>query len=56
MDSRQVYRGMDIGTAKATAAQRAMEDALVPIMTGLVRAMGWMDPVTGLGSIPVRRE
>ncbi|MBA2255357.1 MAG: tRNA (adenosine(37)-N6)-dimethylallyltransferase MiaA, partial [Chloroflexi bacterium] len=22
-DSRQVYRGMDIGTAKATAAQRA---------------------------------
>jgi GMP synthase-like glutamine amidotransferase len=37
------------------AAQRALEDALVPIMTGLVQAAGWMDPVKGLGSIPVRR-
>lgn len=38
------------------AAQRSLEDALVPIMTGLVRAAGWMDPVRGLASIPVRRE
>lgn len=37
------------------AVQRALEDALVPLMTGLVRAMGWMDPATGLASIPVRR-
>lgn len=37
------------------AAQRALEDALVPIMTGLVQATGWMDAVKGLGSIPVRR-
>jgi GMP synthase-like glutamine amidotransferase len=37
------------------AGQRALEDALVPIMTGLVQATGWMDPVKGLGSIPVRR-
>ena len=44
------------GLAQLRAAQRALEDALVPIMTGLVQAMGWMDPVKGLGSIPVRRE
>ena len=37
------------------AAQRALEDALVPIMTGLVRAAGWMDPARGLAAIPVRR-
>ena len=37
------------------AAQRALEDALVPLMTGLVRATGWMDPARGLGSIPIRR-
>ena len=43
------------GLAKLRAAQRALEDALVPIMTGLVRATGWMDPATGLESIPVRR-
>jgi GMP synthase-like glutamine amidotransferase len=36
-------------------AQRALEDALVPIMTGLVAATGWMDPVKGLAGIPVRR-
>lgn len=44
------------GLAQLRAAQRALEDALVPIMTGLVQAAGWMDPVKGLGSIPVRRE
>ncbi|MEO5695260.1 MAG: hypothetical protein ABIQ72_19135 [Usitatibacter sp.] len=37
------------------AAQRELEDALVPLMTGLVSLAGWMEPVTGLDSIPVRR-
>jgi GMP synthase-like glutamine amidotransferase len=40
---------------KLRAGQRALEDALVPIMTGLVRAAGWMDPPKGLQGIPVRR-
>jgi GMP synthase-like glutamine amidotransferase len=40
---------------KLRAAQRALEDALVQIMTGLVRAAGWMDPPKGLQGIPVRR-
>ena len=42
--------------AKLRSVQRALEDALVPIMTGLVRACGWMDPATGLRAIPVRRS
>jgi GMP synthase-like glutamine amidotransferase len=29
---------------KLARAQRALEDALVPIMTGLVQLTGWMDP------------
>jgi GMP synthase-like glutamine amidotransferase len=35
----------DVATplAELRAAQRAVEDALVPIMTGLVSATGWMD-------------
>jgi GMP synthase-like glutamine amidotransferase len=37
------------------AAQRPLEDALVPIMTGLVQATGWMEPARGLAAIPVRR-
>lgn len=44
------------GLAQLRVAQRALEDALVPIMTGLVQATGWMDPIKGLASIPVRRE
>lgn len=47
---------LEPGLAQLRAAQRALEDALVPIMTGLVHATGWMDRVKGLGSIPVRRE
>jgi len=43
------------GLAALRATQRALEDALVPLMTGLVRAAGWMDPATGLDTIPVRR-
>jgi GMP synthase-like glutamine amidotransferase len=30
--------------ARLRAVQRELEDALVPIMTGLIRATGWMDP------------
>jgi hypothetical protein len=30
--------------AKLRAASRAMEDALVPIMTGIVQLAGWMQP------------
>lgn len=44
------------GLARLRAAQRALEDALVPIMTGLVRACGWMEPARGLRAIPVRRS
>jgi GMP synthase-like glutamine amidotransferase len=47
---------LEAGLAALRAAQRALEDALVPIMTGLVQATGWMEPVKGLAGIPVRRE
>jgi GMP synthase-like glutamine amidotransferase len=43
------------GLAALRANQRTLEDALVPIMTGLVRACRWMDPAKGLRAIPVRR-
>jgi GMP synthase-like glutamine amidotransferase len=32
------------GLAKLRAAQRAMEDALVPVMTGIVQLARWMQP------------
>ncbi len=47
--------GIEPGLRELRASQRDIEDALVPIMTGLVAASGWMEPVTGLQSIPVRR-
>jgi GMP synthase-like glutamine amidotransferase len=43
------------GLARLREAQRALEDALVPLMAGLVGACGWMDPPRGLAGIPVRR-
>ena len=43
------------GLARLRATQREIEDALVPVMTGLVRAAGWMDPQGGLDAIRVRR-
>lgn len=46
---------LEPGLAMLRAKQRELEDALVPIMTGLVRACGWMDPARGLRSIPVRQ-
>lgn len=55
MEFEEAPPGIETGLAQLRAAQRALEDALVPIMTGLVRATGWMDPSTGLESIPVRR-
>jgi GMP synthase-like glutamine amidotransferase len=42
------------GLEALRSRQAVLEDALVPIMTGLVRAAGWMEPPTGLSSIPVR--
>jgi GMP synthase-like glutamine amidotransferase len=47
--------GIDAGLAALRGVQRALEDALVPLMAGLVRAAGWMDPPSGLAAIPVRR-
>lgn len=55
MEFEEAPEGVEANLARLRAAQRSLEDALVPIMTGLVRATGWMDPVSGLGSIPVRR-
>src|SRR5487761_2208662 len=34
---------IDAGLARLRSAQRAIEDALVPIMTGLIQMTGWMD-------------
>jgi len=55
MEFEEAPEGVEAGLAKLRAAQRDLEDALVPIMTGLVRATGLMDPASGLDSIPVRR-
>jgi GMP synthase-like glutamine amidotransferase len=35
--------GIDAGLVDLRAARQAIEDALVPIMTGVVRLAGWMD-------------
>jgi hypothetical protein len=35
---------IDVALGALRAAQRAIEDALVPIMTGLVQATDWMGP------------
>ena len=55
MEFEEAPGGIDAGLASLRAQQRALEDALVPIMTGLVRATGLMEAVSGLGAIPVRR-
>lgn len=46
--------GLAAGLEALRAAQGALEDALVPLMTGLVRVASWMEPPTGLAGIPVR--
>lgn len=63
MDSRQVYRGMDIGTAKATPAERAkvphhgldLVDPDVRYSAGRFSrdARGWIDEIRGRGRVPV---
>ena len=41
---------IDVALAELRRAQRALEDALVPIMTGIVQMTGWMDgPAHGAG-------
>ena len=55
MEFEETPDGLDEGLPRLRAAQRPLEDALVPLMTGLVQAMGWMDAPTGLAGIPVRR-
>jgi GMP synthase-like glutamine amidotransferase len=55
MEFEEAPAGIETGLAALRAGQHALEDALVPIMTGLVQATGWMDAASGLESIPVRR-
>lgn len=55
MEFEECPDNLEAGLAQLRAAQRPLEDALVPLMTGLVKATGWMEPVRGLRSIPVRR-
>lgn len=55
MEFEEVAPDLEQGLAALRRAQRALEDALVPLMTGLVAAAGWMEAATGLASIPVRR-
>ena len=42
MEFEEAPPGIEAGLARLRAAQRALEDALVPIMTGLVQITGWM--------------
>lgn len=63
MDSRQVYRGMDVGTAKATAAQRArvphhgldLVDPDQAYSAGRFarEARSWIDGISGRGRVPL---
>ena len=43
MEFEEVPPGLDVRLPELRTQARAVEDALVPIMTGLVRRMGWMD-------------
>ncbi len=49
MEFEESAPGIDVGLAKLRGAQRALEDALVPIMTGLVQLGGWMDEPAASG-------
>lgn len=63
LDSRQIYRGMDIGTAKATAAERALVphhglDIRKPDQRYSAGEFGrdarrWIDAIRGRGRVPV---
>jgi len=43
MEFEEVASGVDAGLAALRAAQRSLEDALVPIMAGVVKLTRWMD-------------
>ena len=43
MEFEDAPRDIEPGLARLRAAQRSIEDALVPIMAGLIRSTGWMD-------------
>ncbi|MGE5095333.1 MAG: type 1 glutamine amidotransferase [Betaproteobacteria bacterium] len=55
MEFEEAPEPLEPALAQLRTAQREIEDALVGIMTGLVQAAGWMEPATGLQTIPVRR-
>jgi len=42
MEFEDVPPDLEAGLGKLRAVQRALEDALVPIMTGLVQRTGWI--------------
>ena len=43
MEFEEVAPGVEAGLAALRSTQRALEDALVPIMAGMVRLLRWMD-------------
>ena len=43
MEFEESLPGVEAGLSDLRAARQALEDALVPIMTGVVRMAGWMD-------------
>jgi GMP synthase-like glutamine amidotransferase len=43
MEFEEAPPGVEAGLAQLRAVQRGIEDALVPLMTGVVKIMGWMD-------------
>jgi GMP synthase-like glutamine amidotransferase len=55
MEFEEAPEPLEPALTQLRAAQGEIEDALVGIMTGLVQATGWMEPATGLQTIPVRR-
>jgi hypothetical protein len=42
MEFEEAPEGIEAGLARLRAVQRALEDALVPIMTGVVQLTGWL--------------
>lgn len=55
MEFEESPEALEAGLERLRAARGPLEDALVPLMTGLVQATGWMDAPKGLAGIPVRR-
>ena len=43
MEFEEAPPGVEAGLARLRSVQRALEDALVPIMAGVVKRMRWMD-------------